>query len=179
MVVIKRTFDLNSLLSSNKVSLLTKEQTSWSRTGINNAEYKLYNPVQRLILGGFACSRQNFWKNFGRTHGRSEKTLLSPGWTLIGSELSSPNFNSVWAEWSFAIHYLNVLIKPLCINLDICLNYYFRSRNSVRMLSVTDLDRKWKMICWIVLLGSALVQFNRFCNRNPLRLQKTRARECT
>jgi len=165
MVVIKRTFDLNSLLSSNKVSLLTKEQTSWSRTGINNAEYKLYNPVQRLILGGFACSRQNFWKNFGRTH---------------GSELSSPNFNSlVWAEWSFAIHYLNVLIKPLCINLDICLNYYFRSRNSVRMLSVTDLDRKWKMICWIVLLGSALVQFNRFCNRNPLRLQKTRARECT
>ena len=70
-----------------------------------------------------------------RTLGHGEKTLLSSGWTLIGSELSSPNFNSsVRAERSFAIHYLNVVIKPLGGNLDICLNYYFRSRNSVLVL---------------------------------------------
>jgi len=29
-----------------------------------------------------------------QTHGRGEKMHLSSGWTLIGSELSSPNFNS-------------------------------------------------------------------------------------
>ena len=29
-----------------------------------------------------------------QTHGRGEETLLSSGWTLIGSELPSPNFNS-------------------------------------------------------------------------------------
>jgi len=60
-----------------------------------------------------------------RTHGRGEEMLSSSGWTLIGSELSSPNFNSsVRAERPFAIRYLNVVIKPLCGNLDICLNYY-------------------------------------------------------
>jgi len=59
-----------------------------------------------------------------RTLGPDEEPLLSPGWTLIGSELSSPNFNSlVRAEGSFAIHYPNVVIKPLCGNLDICINY--------------------------------------------------------
>jgi len=59
-----------------------------------------------------------------RTHDHGEETQLSSGWTLIGSELSSPNFNSsVRAERSFAIHYLNVVLKPLCGNLDICLNY--------------------------------------------------------
>ena len=71
-----------------------------------------------------------------RTHG---ETQLSPGWTLIRSELSSPNINSsVRAERSFAIRYLNVVVKPLCGNLDICLNYYFRSRNSVRVLAVAE-----------------------------------------
>jgi len=59
-----------------------------------------------------------------RRLGRGEETLLSSGWTLIGSELSSPNFNSsVRAERSFVIRYLSVVIKPLCGNLDICLNY--------------------------------------------------------
>jgi len=29
-----------------------------------------------------------------QTLGRGEETLLSSGWTLIGSELPSPNFNS-------------------------------------------------------------------------------------
>jgi len=59
-----------------------------------------------------------------QTHGRGEETQLSSGWTLIESELSSPNFNSsVRAERSFAICYLNVVIKPLCGNLDICLNH--------------------------------------------------------
>jgi len=62
-------------------------------------------------------------------------------------ELSSRNFNSsVRAERSFAICYLNVVIKPLCGILDICLNHYFRSQNSVRVLSVADCDRKWKML---------------------------------
>ena len=77
----------------------------------------------------------------GKVSVASEETQLSSGWTLIGSELSSPNSNSsVRAEQSFAIHYLNVVIKPLCGNLDIRLNYYFRSRNSVRALSVEDGD---------------------------------------
>jgi len=36
-----------------------------------------------------------------RTLGRGEVILLAPEWTLIGSELSSPNFNSsVRVEWS-------------------------------------------------------------------------------
>jgi len=86
-----------------------------------------------------------------RTHGRGEEAQLSSGWISIGSELSSLNFNSsVRAEQSFAIRYPNVAIKSLCGNLDICLNYYanpyFRSRNSARVLSVTDRDRKWKML---------------------------------
>jgi len=52
---------------------------------------------------------------------------------MIGPELSSPNLNSsVRVEQSFAICYLNVVIKPLCGNPDIRLNYYFRSWNSVR-----------------------------------------------
>ena len=78
-----------------------------------------------------------------RTRGRGEETQLSSGWILIGSELSSPNFNSsVRADRSFAIRYLIVVIKPLCGNVDICLNYYFRSRNPVCVLSVPDHDRK-------------------------------------
>ena len=65
--------------------------------------------------------------------------------TVVGSEVSSPNFNSlVRAERSFAIRYPIVVIKPLCGNFDICLNYlanaYFRSQNSVRVLSVADRD---------------------------------------
>jgi len=78
-----------------------------------------------------------------RTHGRGEEMLLSSGWTLIRSELSSPNFNSsVRAERSFVALYLNAVIKPLWDNLDICLNYYFRSGNSVRVLSVaTESER--------------------------------------
>jgi len=39
-VVAGRASHLNSLLSSNKASLLTREQTPWPRTGINNGEYK-------------------------------------------------------------------------------------------------------------------------------------------
>jgi len=66
---------------------------------------------------------------------------LSLGWTLIGSVLSSPNFNS-----SFAIRYLNLVIKSRCGNLNIRLNYlanaHYRSRNSVCVLSVADRYRK-------------------------------------
>jgi len=66
---------------------------------------------------------RNFGKIFwSRAHGRDEETLLSSRWTLIGSELSSPKFNSsIRAEWSFTIRYLNVVIMPLCGNLDIWL----------------------------------------------------------
>ena len=57
-----------------------------------------------------------------RTLGRGEETLLSSGWTLTGSVLSSPNFNSsVRAERSVMVRYLNVVIKLLCGNLNICL----------------------------------------------------------
>jgi len=59
---------------------------------------KFSNQIQLLkvmILGAFACSRVKFL-----------------------------NFNSsVRAEQSFAIRYPNVVIKSLCGNLDICLNY--------------------------------------------------------
>jgi len=82
-----------------------------------------------------------------RTHGRGEEVQLSSGWISIGSELYSLNANSsVRAEQSSAIRYTNIVIKNLCGNLDICLNYYgnafFRSRNTVRLLSVPDHDRK-------------------------------------
>jgi len=71
-------------------------------------------------LGGFKCSRQNLKKK----HSCGEETLLSSGWTLIGTKSSSPNLNSsVRAERLFTIRDLNVVIKPLCGNLDICLNY--------------------------------------------------------
>jgi len=40
------------------------------------------------ILGKYSVARM-------QTLGRGEKPLLSSGWTLIGSELSSPNFNSL------------------------------------------------------------------------------------
>ena len=44
-----------------------------------------------------------------------------------------------------AILYPNVVIKSLCCNLDICLNYhanaYFQPQISVRVISLTDRDR--------------------------------------
>ena len=132
---------------------------------------------QPIKLGAFARSRPKFLDN-------SEETQLNSGWTLIGSELSSPNLNSsVRAERSFAIRYLNVVIKPLYGNLDICLNYlvnaYFQSRNSVCVLSVTDRDQKWNMVFWIALFSRVFGQFNRFRDRNGFRSRQTRARECT
>ena len=42
------------------------------------------------------------------------------------------------------IRYPSIIIKSLCGNLDICLNYhanaYFQSRNSVRLISVALLN---------------------------------------
>jgi len=59
-----------------------------------------------------------------RTNGREEEMQSSSGWILIGSELSSSNFNSsVRAEQSFMIRYPNIVIKPLCGNLAIRLNF--------------------------------------------------------
>jgi len=73
------------------------------------------------------CIRVLATENFGcvlTNNGRGEEAQLSSGWTLIGSELSSLNFNSlVRAEQSFTIRYPNVINKSLCRNLDICLNY--------------------------------------------------------
>jgi len=78
--------------------------------------------VPPVILNGFSLSRVGYTHSL--RHSRGEETQLSSGWTLIGSELSSPNFNSsVRAEHSFVIRYLDIVIKPLCGNLDICLNY--------------------------------------------------------
>jgi len=123
----------------------------------------------------------NFWKHFGCkhmntswTHGRDEEAQLSLGWIPIGSKLSSLNFNSsVRAEQSFAIRYPKVVIKSLCGNLDISLNYYanayFRSRNSVHVLSVADRNRKWKISFWNRAVRSCSWTFF----RNPFRSRKT------
>ena len=90
---------------------------------------------------------RNLWKNFGREHANKRSRWGN------GSELSSPNFNlSVRAEWSFAICYLNVVIKPLHGNFDICLNYY-RSRPKV------------KDAFWIAIFSHSLAQFSRFRSR--------------
>ena len=112
----------------------------------------------------------NFWKYFGRntrTQGRGEEAQLSSWWILIGSELFCRSFNSsVRDEQSLAIRYPKVVIKSLSV--DICLNYhanaYFRSRNSVRVLSVADRDWKWKMLfksCFSVALLSIFFYFGR------------------
>jgi len=84
-------------------------------------------------------------------HGHGKEAQLSSGWISIGSELSSLNFNSsVKAKQSSAIRYSNVVIKSLCGNLDICLNYYtnayFRLRNSARVLSVAHREWTWTML---------------------------------
>ena len=52
-------------------------------------------------------------------------------------------------------------LKRLRGNLDICLSYYLWSRNSGRVLSVADHDRRWKMLFWIALFGHSLAQFSR------------------
>jgi len=76
-------------------------------------------PLVRSI-GTSVCS----WPST-RTHGRGEEAQLSRGWISIGSELSSLNLNSsVTAEQLFVIHHPRAVIKSLCCNLDICLNYF-------------------------------------------------------
>ena len=72
--------------------------------------------------------------------------LLSPGWTLIGSELFSPTFDSSdRAEQLFPIRYPNEVIKSLCDSLVICLNYhanaYFRSFARFRSQTMTESER--------------------------------------
>jgi len=102
------------------------------------------------------------------TNGRSQKTFKK----LFISELSSLNFDSsVRAERSFAICYSIIVIKSLCDNLDVCLNYhantYFQSRNFVRVIS--NRDRKREMLFksrFSVTLRNSFADF-RFRNRNP------------
>ena len=50
MVVARRAPDLNSLLSSNKVFLLTGEQTPGPRIGINNVKYKRISVPLMIII---------------------------------------------------------------------------------------------------------------------------------
>jgi len=76
-----------------------------------------------------------------------KETQLSSGWTLIGSQLSSPNSNSsVRPERSFAIHYLNVVIKPLCGNFNICLMPIFG-----RILLIFSVSQNKTAEYWMVL----------------------------
>jgi len=87
----------------------------------------------------------------------------------IASELSSLSFNSVRAEWSFAIRYPNVVIKSSSGNLVICLSNhasaYFQSRNSVR-----DFGRSQRFFLkspfWVTILS-----WN--CDQRQLQSQKT------
>ena len=118
-----------------------------------------------------------------RTLGRGEEPLLSSGWTLNESELSSPNFNSsVRAERSFAIRYLNVVIKPLCGNLDIFLTTRLTptfGRGILFACFSRGPRPKVKDAFFIALFSRGLAQFSRFRDRNPFQSRKIRARECT
>jgi len=62
------------------------------------------------------------------THDLGEEAQSNSGRISIGSELSSLNFNSsVRAEQSFVIRYPIIVIKSLCITLDICLNHFAKT----------------------------------------------------
>jgi len=120
----------------------------------------------------FACSRPKFLKTFrSRTHRRGEEPQLCSGWISIRLELPSLNFSSsARAEQSFAIRLPNAVIKSLCGNLDICLNFYLRSR-----ISVTDCDRKWKMLFKLRFSAALLNSLFTFHDWNG---QRNRARKC-
>jgi len=124
------------------------------------------------------------WKNFSCNHTDDTVAGRKLEKISVAFKLSSLNFNpSVRTERSFAICYLNVVIKSLRGNLDICLNYhanaYFQLRNSVRVISVADRDRKWEMLFWIAPFGRTPEQFSRCCDRNPFQSWKNRSCECT
>ena len=98
-----------------------------------------------------------FWEKFlsrgrDRPLHRGEEPLLSSGWTLITSELSSPNFNSsVRAERSFAIRYLNVVIKSLGGNPD-----------TVGRGILFPCFSRGERCFLIALFGSGIVRYSRF-----------------
>jgi len=106
-----------------------REKTFSARIGLTNVSNLFIVTATASLYGDIRCIRVLETENLGkllvartRTLSRGEEPLLSSGRTLIRSKLSSPNFNSsVRAEWPFAIRYLNVVIKPLCGNLDIFL----------------------------------------------------------
>jgi len=102
-------------------------------TDVQIIAYDTVSFIQRWLHPLFVCLQSTIGAFAAKKRCRVQDGL----WDR--SELSSPNSNSsVRAERSFAIRYLNVVVKPLCGNLDICLNYYFRSRNSVRVLAVAE-----------------------------------------
>jgi len=95
---------------------------------------------------------RNIWKNVAstRTQGRFEEAQLSSGYGFR-SDKGCPQ-----------------VIKYLCGNLGICLNYYasayFQSRNSVRVLSAAEYKR-----CFFKsrFSGGLLEQLIRFRERHP------------
>jgi len=143
-----------SPLTMNKVLSEQHKRLQLMRTSLRYSREVLNRPLNVSVVIIHVLATNIFEQILvanTRTQGRGEAEKLSSWWISIGSDLSSLNFNSlIRAEQSFAIHYPNVVIKSLYGNLDICLNYYaiayFRSRNSVRMLSVANRDRKWKML---------------------------------
>ena len=106
----------------------------------------LTSPRTMVTLGAFPSSRPKFFPKF-RSRAREhsvEELLLSSRWTLIESELSSLNFNSsVRAERSFAIGYLNVVIKLLCGNLGIFLTTRLTPTFGHEILFVCFSRRLW------------------------------------
>jgi len=84
-------------------------------------------------------------KNFGREYPNSRSRWGNAVEFRMDQSYPLPTLTRR-LELNDTMRYLNIVIKPLCGDLDICLNYYFRSRNSVRVSSVADRDRKWNML---------------------------------
>jgi len=86
--VVGRASDLNSLLSSNKVSLLTREQTPWPRTGINNVEHKRKQKNLALfpvMVGGnlrLCLVKQSWSQNSGTQGTVRSKSRVAIQWTV-------------------------------------------------------------------------------------------------
>ena len=104
-----------------------REKTFSARIGLTNVSNLFIVTATASLYGDIRCIRVLETENLGkllvartRTLSRGEEPLLSSGRTLIGSELSSPNFTHL-SKWTIAVRYLNVVIKPLCDNLDIFL----------------------------------------------------------
>ena len=139
----------------------------YKKTKISRAQcFVREEMVNGTSIGAIACSRPKFLKKFRsrareRTASVRKCSWVWSGWISIGSELSSLNLHTlVRAKQLFAIHNSKVVIKPLCGNLDICLNYYanayFRSQKFVRVQTATEMKRFFKSCFSVALLNSTL-----------------------